>query len=64
MNIKYILFFINRYNFYNKDLTFIKVGKNNANLDYDDHNITVRMNYYNQLIKERKERERFKRIDW
>jgi len=63
MNIKYILFFINR-PFYNKEITYIEFGQNNANLDYDDHNITVRMNYYNQLIKERKERERLKRIDW
>ena len=64
MNIKYILFFINRPGFYNKEISYIELGKNNANLDYDDHNITVRMNYYNQLIKERKERERIKRIDW
>jgi hypothetical protein len=63
MNIKYILFFINRYNFYNKELTFIQLGKNNANLDYDDYNTTVRIKYYNQLIKERKERER-KQLDW
>jgi topoisomerase IA-like protein len=63
MNIKYILFFINRYNFYNKELTFIHLGKNNANLDYDDYNTTVRIKYYNQLIKERKERER-KQLDW
>ena len=62
MNIKYILFFINRYNFYNTKFG-IQFGKNNANLDYDDYNTTVRIKYYNQLIKERKERER-KQLDW
>ncbi len=61
----YTLFFI--YNINKKYLTYnsniIKFGKNNANLDYDDYNTTVRIKYYNQLIKERKERNRLKYID-
>jgi len=64
MKISYILFFMNRLNHKNTELTYTIFGKNNANLDYDDHNTTVRINYYNQILKERKELMKRNKIDW
>ena len=60
MKISYILFFMNRMN----HKSYVILSKNNANLDYDDHNTTVRINYYNQILKERKELMKRNKIDW
>ena len=54
MNIIYFLFFMNKMNI----VKHTYLCKNNANLDFDDRNTTVRFNYYKKLLEERKERER------
>jgi hypothetical protein len=52
MNIIYFLFVMNQLH-----IKHTYLYKNNANLDFEDHNTTIRFNYYKRLLEERKERE-------
>ena len=54
MNIIYFLFFMSRMN----HKSHVELLNNNANLDFEDYNTTVRFKHYKKMLEERKEKLR------